>query len=224
MKKVSGLNVMISDDHGLFREGLEVLLGRISIIKRIIHTDNGQRALLQCGKEKIDIILMDIEMPVMDGIMATRQIKSQYPRVKIIALTTYTNLRYIMELYDAGVSGYLQKNTTLDELTKAINLVDKNEHYYCKEVADVLFKALLNRSKSKDFPENHKNFISDRECEILRLVCEQYSTEEIGQKLSISHNTVKRHKQRLFAKTDSINVAGLVVYAIKKGIYKVNLE
>ena len=163
-------------------------------------------------------------MPVMDGIMATRQIKVLHPNVKIIALTTYTNLRYILDLYDAGVTGYLQKNTSLDELTKAINLASQNEQYFCKEVADVLFKALIKRTKTKEIPENHKEYISERECEILKLVCEQYSTEEIGIKLSISHNTVKRHKQRLFAKTDSVNVAGLVIYAIKKGIYKVNPE
>jgi DNA-binding NarL/FixJ family response regulator len=224
MEQNKGLKILIADDHSLFREGLELLLSRIPRIKKIIHAENGQKALLLCGKEKFDIILMDIEMPVMDGIMATRQIKVQYPHIKIIALTTYTNLRYILDLYDAGVIGYLQKNTHLEELTKAINLVSQNEQYFCKEVADVLFKALVKRTKTKEVPEKHKDHITERECEILKLICEQYSAEEIGAKLSISPNTVKRHKQRLFTKTDSINVAGLVIYSIKKGIYKVNPE
>ncbi|MFA6261864.1 MAG: response regulator transcription factor [Bacteroidia bacterium] len=224
MEQSKGLKIIIADDHTLFREGLELLLNRIPFIKKVIHAENGQKALLICGKEKFDIILMDIEMPVMDGIMATRQIKVQYPHVKIIALTTYTNLRYILDLYDAGVIGYLQKNTHLDELTKAINLASQNEQYFCKEVADVLFKVLIKRTKTKEVPDKHKDHITERECEILKLICEQYSAEEIGIKLSISPNTVKRHKQRLFTKTDSINVAGLVIHAIKKGIFKVTPE
>lgn len=216
------INLIIADDHPIFRDGLKATLEKIDIVGEIRTAENGQEALnILEQDDTFDIIFMDIEMPVMDGIAATRIIMDKYPHKKVIVLTMFTHARYIIELYDIGVTGYIIKNTDAVELTKALKLAHEGEQYYSKDVHESLFKTLLNRSKQKKEMMTRQEKISEREIEIMKLICEQYSSEEIAEKLFISPKTVKRHRQILFDKTQSKNLAGLVVYAIRNDYFKV---
>jgi|JI7StandDraft_1071085.scaffolds.fasta_scaffold60992_2 DNA-binding NarL/FixJ family response regulator len=218
------LKIIIAEDHPMMRDGLKLQLKKLKSPPKIELAENGMDVLQLLSKEHFDIVLMDVEMPIMDGIEATKRIINEYPKVKVIALTMYNSHRYIMELYDAGVHGYLLKNTTLKELVKAINLVCENEQYYCADVAEVLYKNLLKRDRITKVSEKEKVKITSREVEVVSLICDQYSSDEIAEKLFLSPKTVKRHRQILMEKTGSKNLAGLVLFAIKRGYYKVFID
>ena len=217
------VNIIIADDHSIFRDGLKTVLKKIQSVKKISEAGNGKETIALLEKNSFDIVLMDIEMPEMDGVEATKIIRSRFPQVKVIALTMFNNQKYILELYDAGVDGYLLKNTTLDELSKAIDTVSGGEHFYSKEISDVLYKGLLKRD-TISAQKSELEHITPREIEIMKLVCDQFTNFEIAEKLFISRKTVERHKENLFAKTHSKNLAGLVVFAIKHDMYRINRE
>jgi len=214
------LNIIIADDHPIFRNGLKTVLLKINFIDRIFEAENGKEIITIIEQCSINIILTDIEMPEMDGIECTKIVRAKYPDIKIIALTMFDSLKYILELHDAGVHGYLLKNTDLDELTKAIYTIHEGEHYYAKQVLDVLYNGLLKREA---FVQETLEFdqITAREIEILKMICEQFTSFEIAEKLFISPKTVERHKENIYIKTGTKNLAGLALLAIKKGYYKI---
>ena len=220
MQQQEKINVAIADDHVIFRDGLKASLKKISIVGQIYQCKNGQEVINLLENNDVEVLLLDIEMPVMNGIETARWIIKNKPEVNIIVLTMFNNRRYIMELYDIGVSGYLMKNTDVSELKKAITMALQGDSYYCTEAQNVIFKDLLRRDKVSTNGEAVKN-ISAREMEVLKLICEQHATEEIAEKLFISPLTVKRHRQILMEKTNSKNLAGLVVFSIKNDIYMV---
>jgi DNA-binding NarL/FixJ family response regulator len=220
MQQQEKINVAIADDHVIFRDGLKASLKKISIIGQVYQCKNGQEVVNLLENNDVEVLLLDIEMPVMNGIETARWIIKNKPKVNIIVLTMFNNRRYIMELYDIGVIGYLMKNTDVSELTKAITMALQGDSYYCTEAQNVIFKDLLRKDKVTTSGETLKK-ISAREMEVLKLICEQNATEEIAEKLFISPLTVKRHRQILMEKTNSKNLAGLVVFAIKNDIYKV---
>jgi len=220
MDSNSKISVIVADDHVIFREGLKSSLKKIPFVGQVHQCENGQEVLNVLERTEVDFLLLDIEMPIMNGIDTARWVIENKPDVKIIVLTMFNNKRYIMELYDIGVTGYLLKNTNINELTKAMNMVRQGDNYYCTEAQDVIFKDLLRRDKVIA-TNNAIDKISKREMEVLKLICEQNSTEEIADKLFISPLTVKRHRQILMEKTNSKNLAGLVVFSIKNDIYRV---
>lgn len=220
MDSNSKISVIVADDHVIFREGLKSSLKKIPFVGQVHQCENGQEVLNVLERTEVDFLLLDIEMPIMNGIDTARWVIENKPDVKIIVLTMFNNKRYIMELYDIGVTGYLLKNTNINELTKAMNMVRQGDNYYCTEAQDVIFKDLLRRDKVIA-TNNAIDKISKREMEELKLICEQNSTEEIADKLFISPLTVKRHRQILMEKTNSKNLAGLVVFSIKNDIYRV---
>lgn len=220
---LNNVNIIIADDHSIFRDGLRSVLRKINFVKKITICANGQEVIDTLQQEQYDIVLMDVQMPVLDGLAASRIIRDRFPQTKVIVLTMFISRSSVLELYDTGVMGYLIKNTGLPELTKAITQVSKDEQYFCKEATEILYESLLKRNRNTY--ENRSSVkITSRESEVLKLICDQYSTEEIAEKLFLSPKTIKRHRQILFDKTNSKNLAGLVVYAIKKGIYKVYTE
>jgi two-component system response regulator DegU len=220
MQQKEKICVAIADDHVIFRDGLKSSLKKIPIIGQIHQCKNGQEVVDLLENNDVDILLLDIEMPVMNGIETAKWIVDNKPEVKIIVLTMFNNRRYIMELYDIGVIGYLMKNTDVSELNKSIAMALQGDSYFCNEAQNVIFKDLLRRDKVITNGDAVKN-ISTREMEVLKLICEQHSTEEIADKLFISPLTVKRHRQILMEKTNSKNLAGLVVFSIKNDIYRV---
>lgn len=214
------LNVIIADDHVIFRDGLKSSLKKIPFVGQVHQCDNGQDVINILEKTKVDLVFMDVEMPVMNGIETVKWIKANMHHIAVIMLTMFNNQRYIMQLYDMGVTGYLLKNTNVNELQKAIAMVKQGDNYYCQEVQEVIFKNLLRRDKP-NVGDVTVEKITNREMDVLKLICEQDSTDEIADKLFISPLTVKRHRQILMEKTQSKNLAGLVVFAIQHNIYRV---
>ncbi|MBN8670838.1 MAG: response regulator transcription factor [Chitinophagales bacterium] len=212
------MTILIADDHTIFREGLAALLKNMNGVTAIALATNGADAVQQVSAGNIDIVLMDIEMPEMNGLEATRIIKeNNNTSPAVIALTMFNRMADVLGLYDAGVDGYLLKDSSVKEVEKALQFVQEGKEYYCEAVKEVLFKALLQRQR-KNLTQD-ENELTDREKEILLLICEQCSTEEIAAKLFLSPLTINNHRRSILSKTKSKNIAGMVLYALRCGIY-----
>lgn len=209
--------VFLVDDHPLFRNGLKLLIDNSKLAKVVAEATNGIDFLNQIDNYQDSIIFMDIQMPKMNGIEATKTALEKYPDLKIIALTMFGEDEYYYQMIESGVKGFLLKNTDIDEVLEAIDTVAKGENCFSKELLYSIIKN-LSQTKSSDF--NDPN-LSDREVEILQLICEGLSNQDIAEKLFISKRTVDKHRSNILEKTGSNNTASLVMYSIKKGIIKI---
>ncbi len=207
------ITLVIVDDHIIFRKGLRAVLDEITNIKVIGEASNGHELFDILKKNEVDIVFMDIKMPVMDGIEATKKAREKYPNLKIIALTMHEEIGYFNKMIDAGANGFLLKKTTKDELEKAIKKVMMDDNYFSEEFISSISKHNISKNKS-----NIK--LSDREMEILELICKGYSNPEISKYLGISQRTIDGHRGRLFEKTGAKNAPNLVMFAVKNGLVK----
>ena len=205
--------LVIVDDHVIFRKGLHTILNEISIIKVMAEASNASELFDLLKKQDIDIILMDINMPGMDGIEATRKVKEKYPDTRVIALTMHEEIGYFNKMMDAGADGFLLKKTNKDELEKAIQMVMNDESYFSAEFASTA--QLYQKTKVTTDVK-----LSEREIEILELICKGHNNPEIAKMLGISQRTIDGHRARLFEKTGAKNAPNLVMFAIKHGIIK----
>ncbi len=210
------MKVFIVDDHNLFREGLSFLLSRDNEIAEIYEAKNGRELLDNLINTKPDIILMDIEMPLMNGIDATREALKIYPESKIIALSMHANENYYSEMIDAGAKGFLLKNSKFEDVKKAITDVNNGNNFFSSDILTAIIKNLNKKKNPKK-----EVVLTDREIEILYNICKGFSNNEIGEILNISKRTVDKHRENLLLKTESRNTAGLVIYAIKNKIFEV---
>lgn len=218
MKTDKLINVLVVDDHPLYREGINRILSEFSVIKNCTQAENGLEALKLCHDNVYDIIFMDIEMPKMNGIEASAEILKLHPDSNIIILTSFNHKRQIIDLLSLGVRGYVLKNTNKDEIEIAINKVLSGDLYLTSEIKDIYMQHLIaEANRNKNYKE-HFDF-TDREIEILKEICEQKSSTEIAEKFNISENTVQNHRQKMMKKIGTDNVVGLVIYAIKMGYY-----
>lgn len=218
------INIILADDHEIFRRGLEVTLKRIPYIENVYHAETGIEVLhLLKTTPAVDIIIMDIRMPQMDGIEATRQIRMHYKDIKIVALSMMDDKASISQMFKAGANGYLLKNTNKLELQEAIESVLGGKKYFARDVS-----SLLANIEMDYFPIPQRSVfnteITSREMEVLQLICHQYSTREISEMLSITEKTVEGHRKMLLEKTRSKNIAGLVWYAMQIGIIKNGMQ
>jgi DNA-binding NarL/FixJ family response regulator len=211
------IKIIIADDHKIFRSGLHALLKNIPRIKVIREAQNGREVLEILSREHIDIVLMDITMPELNGIEATRLIKEKYPDVKVIALSMHDDPKTILEMNTHGACGYLLKNTDITELELAIQTVMKNENYWAREVARTMFE-MLQKKEDRSNGQNRLETINDKDRELIRYICEGYSAAEIAKKMGVAEKTVEGKKSKLFQKTGATNVASLVMYAVKNNI------
>lgn len=215
------IKIIIVDDEELFRKGILFLLEREKCIEVIFEASNGQELLnfLKTSQVSPDIILMDLNMPLLNGVEATKIIHKNLPEVKIIALTSYNSKSFIMNMIEVGAASYLVKNSSPTEMLYTIFEVDENGFYYNKYVLDIIQEeALSSLKKRKSFFD--EEYLTIREREVLQLICEQKNTNEIADELFISPRTVEGHRNNLLLKTESKNVAGLVVYALQNEIIK----
>lgn len=208
--------VILVDDHKLFREGLKLLLNNSEKIEVVAEASNGIEFLELKENCNDTIVLMDIEMPEMNGIEATKKILEKCPETKIIALTMFGEDEYYYQMIEAGVKGFLLKNTNIDEVFEAIETVSNGENCFSQEL---LYNIVRNLSHKKtDFSDPN---LSEREIEILQLICEGLSNQEIADKLFISKRTVDTHRSNILEKTEAKNTASLVMYSIRKGIINI---
>lgn len=206
------INIIVVDDHEIFRNGLKMVLGRLKNTNVIGEATNGKELLDLLGKCNPDIILLDIEMPEMNGIEAAKYALNKNPELKIIVLTMFNNDEYIQNMIDIGVKGFLIKNINKETLEKAIQNVVNGGNYYSEELFNFFTKQI-----SKDAASEKKiNFsLTRREKEILQLICEGLSNKEIAEILFVSERTIVGHKTNLLSKTNCKNTMSLMSYAIK---------
>ncbi len=217
MQKQEKLTIILADDHKLFREGLKVLLSQFSYIKKIVEVENGQEFLdFVEKKETVDIVFMDIEMPIMDGITATKEALLHNPDLKIIALSMYGEEDYYTQMINAGAKGFLLKNSGIDDVEKAINTVIDGHNYFSPEILQGLIKSF---GKQQEKEINSR--LTEREEEVLFWICKGLSNQEIADKLYLSKRTIDKHRENLLSKTQAKNTAGLVIYAVKNNIVEV---
>jgi DNA-binding NarL/FixJ family response regulator len=216
MKKIQ---VIIADDHKIIRVGLRGLLEREKDIDVVGEAENGNELLSVLQKIQPDVILMDIDMGTTSGIDATREVKKLYPAIQVLGLTMHEEQNFIVDMLEAGASGYLLKNAGRDELLTAIHTVSKGDSYFSQKVSATLLQAIT-RQKETPTAHDHKEQmpLSDREVEVLKLIAEEHSNGEIAEKLFISIRTVDTHRRNLLEKLNVKNTAGLVRYAIEKGL------
>jgi len=213
MNKIS---VYIVDDHSLFREGLKMLLSNLDYVDRIYEAENGQQFIDELPNHPVDIAMLDIEMPVMNGIQAARLAKKIAPDIKLIALSMYSDENYYLSMIEAGACGFLLKNSNFQEVEKAITDVYNDRSYISIEILNNILKHPQKPSFS-DFCES----LTDRESEILLLICKGLTNNEIAEQLMLSKRTIDKHRENLLQKTQSKNTANLVIYALKNGYIKI---
>lgn len=211
--------MLIADDHKLYREGIKSLLVDEKDIDISIEVSSGLEVLEILEKQPVDIILMDIDMPDMNGIEATRAVKERYPDTRILILSMYDNLEFILDVLKAGASGYLLKSNESLDLISAIKALALGSCYYSEKISNKLCEYLnqINNSAVPATANNHPH-LTKREVEILKLIGKEYTNQEIADELFISTNTVFTHRKNLMKKLNVRNAAGLVRSAAKYGI------
>ena len=213
------LKIYLVDDHALFREGLKFLLSNLDFVEKIYEAENGEEFISGLKKNYTDIVLLDIEMSVMNGIEAAEYALKLYPEIKIIALSMYSDETYYANMIDAGVAGFLLKNSKFSEVKKAIIDVWEGKGYFSPEIVRSIVSRFANE-RDQTLKQEVAN-ITNREIEILQSICKGLSNAEIAEKLSISKRTVDKHRENLLLKTQSKNTANLVIFAIKYGYFEI---
>jgi DNA-binding NarL/FixJ family response regulator len=212
------IKLVIVDDHGLFRNGLKLLLNTTQLVQVVGEASNGVEFLDLIKSGLPDIVLMDIDMPVMDGIEATRRAIGLYPDLKIITLSMFGEDEYYYQMIEAGVKGFLLKNSDISELKQAIQQVYAGKTYFSEE----LLLSMLRNIKTVSVAEKPGEVsLSDREIEVLQQICKGLSNQEIADVLHISKRTVDKHRANLLEKTNCRNTASLVMYALKNKLIEI---
>jgi two-component system response regulator NreC len=201
----------------MFRKGVIKLLSGIPSINSIKEAENGLQALEKCRLHKIDFIFLDISMPIMNGEAAAKIIKKELPQIKIIVITMLDSKHQIIELLRLGVNGFILKSTDENELLKAINLILDGNQYLTPEVKEKWIDYLLNQSAIDTKVVKPK--LSNREIEIMRLLADQLTTKEIANKICLAESTINSHKKHIMKKIKTETSLGIVMYAIRNGIY-----
>ena len=217
------IKVGLADDHTILRHGLESIIKQEQDIEVIGEASNGIETLKLVETKRPDILILDIAMPKLNGIEATKHIKRDFPETKIIILSMYDDQEYIYELFSCGISGYLSKESVSQDLITAIRLVFKGDFYLSpsisKKVIDIF--VLLKQGKNMEI-QSSKGVITKRENEILQYIAEGMSSKEIGELLNISMKTVDTHRNNIMKKLNIHRKTELVKYAIEQGIIKIN--
>lgn len=208
--------IFLVDDHKLMREGLLKLLEKESAMEVIGEADNGRVAIQLVKKLLPDVVIMDVAMPDLNGIEATRQIVSKIPGVRIIALSMHSNRQYVIEMFKAGASGYLLKECAFEELIRAVRNVILGRTYLCPRVSNIIVEDYGQRFLTTD--SSAYTLLTPRQREVISLLAEGKSTKQIAFHLGVSIKTVETHRQQIMDRLDIHNLAGLIKYALHEGL------
>jgi DNA-binding NarL/FixJ family response regulator len=201
--------ILIVEDHAIFREGLKRVIGAMDGVELIAEAENGAQFLEILKKKQPDIVLMDIKMPVMDGIEATSKALTLHPKLKIIILTMFGEEEFLYSLIQQGISGFMLKTAAIQEIEKAIRMVSEGKQYYSPEINGLLVKRL------RQISSNEIESLNARETEVLSLICKGFSTVQIADKLCASKRTIEGYKARLLEKTGQPSTLNLVIFALR---------
>lgn len=219
------IKIAIADDEALFRKGMGMLLDDFEGIQFILEAENGEVLLqkLAAASEFPDIVLLDLNMPVLNGIDTAKRLKEIHPQLKIIVLSTYFSKAFIINMIEIGAASYLPKNTLPEEMEQTIREVAARGFFYNHAVMEIIRENMVQKTQPK-ITMPFQIELTNREKEVLQLICEQFKTTEIAEKLFISPRTVDGHRNNLLEKLGCRNTAGLVVFAIQHELVKINPE
>lgn len=222
------INILIADDHHLIRAGLRAMLSHIKDFEVVGEAQDGKEVISKTEELSPNVIIMDISMPNINGIEATKLIKSKFPSTKILVLTQHENNEYIYQILAAGGSGYLLKNTPKEDFIDAIRTVAKGENYFSKKISDLIMEQyLINKNKEGSNDRQNSNekgiiHLTSREKEIIQLIAKEMSNQKIADQLYISLRTVETHRRNIMHKLKLNNVIGLIKYAVQNDIITIN--
>ncbi|WP_268036576.1 response regulator [Algoriphagus sp. PAP.12] len=208
------INVLIADDHQLFIDGLKAMLQGVNGIRVIGEANNGKEAVSFCSQNEVDLVIMDVNMPEMDGVEATKELCKRDSRLKILGLSMHLDRNYISDMLKSGANGYLLKNTGKGDLLKAIKTLNRGDSYVSDEVNKLLLNSFFKNTSRYQVDEK----LSEREAQVLGCIANGLTTLEIGEQLFISKNTVETHRKNLLYKLKAKNTAELVNNAYIKGL------
>ena len=212
------MKILIADDHAMFVDGIESILVTEPDIDIVGRCYTGQSVLDFVKEKDLDIILLDVNLPDINGIEVCKEALKMKPGLKILAITMFNEESFVQEILNNGAKGYILKNTGREELLKAIRTVSKGESYFSKEVTEIIMKGLMGKRKASSKNTTLFPKISRREKEVLKLIVEEFTTQEIADNLFISLKTVESHRSSLLAKMNARNSAGLVRVAIENNL------
>ncbi|RJQ46710.1 MAG: DNA-binding response regulator [Gaiellales bacterium] len=221
---MSAIRVLLADDHAILRSGLSRLLGEEKDIEVVGEASDGREAIQKAQELVPDIVLMDIGMPVMNGMEATKQIKKRNRDIKVLVLTMHDNEEYLFQVLQAGASGYVLKKAADDDLVNAIHIVHRGDCFLYPSAAKMVVEDYLEKVKQGHEPATSFDNLTDREKEILTMVAEGYTNREIAETLFISVKTVETHKSNIMEKLNLHKRAELVRYAIRKGMLQLDFD
>jgi DNA-binding NarL/FixJ family response regulator len=213
------IRVILVDDHTIIRDGVRALLSEQEGLEVVGEAGNGQELLEMLAHTPADVVLMDINMPVMDGVEATRLLQEEHPQVRVLALSMLDHEEYVNRMFEAGAVGYVLKNAGKLEIVYAIRTVAQGRQFLCAELG-VKFLSKLMRTPTQDAsaPVKRPDTLSKRETEVLQLIAEGLTNAEIAEKLFTSKRTIETHRQNIIEKTQAKNTAALISYAVRQGL------
>lgn len=221
MDSKNEITVLLADDHVIVRKGIRSLLEQEAWIKIVGEADDGRETLKKAGELIPDILVLDISMPLLNGLDVARQLSKQHPEIKIIILSMHDSEDLIYETLQAGVKGYILKKSAPDQLVSAIHAVSLGNSFYCTQVSEIIQKWALDHDQMMGKESQQASILTKRETDILQLVAEGHSNREIAKILFISIKTVENHRSKIMKKLNFRNITDLVRYAIGKGIIQI---
>jgi DNA-binding NarL/FixJ family response regulator len=210
------IKILLADDHKIFRQGLRGLIAEEKDLAIVGEAEDGRDAIAQIAKLRPDVVIMDVGMPALNGIEATRQISREFPKTRVIALSMHVDEKFVAEMLRAGAVGYLCKKCDADELVAAIRTVAGGQTYLSPSISGTLVDSYVRNVSAT--PASAFSQLTDREREILQLLVEEKTIKEIAGELQLSVKTVHAHREHLMRKLDVQTIAGLTKYAVREGL------
>ena len=205
--------IAVADDQHLFRKGLISLLGEFHQLKVIAEANNGKDLLEKLKTKQPDVILLDLEMPEMDGLLTTQFLKDKYPYIKVLVLTMHNEDSMILHLIENGADGFLLKDEPIETIVDAINAVIEHGYYFNDRINYAMVQELVHGKKI--IPKCNQALLTDREIQVVKLMCREFTTKEIADKLCLAVRTIEGHRESILVKIKAKNIAGVVMYAVK---------
>lgn len=212
------IQIAVVDDHSLFRKGIISILQQVHDFEVVMEATNGQEFLDKLPDQPIDVVLMDLQMPVLDGIKTTEIVRTKHPEIKVLILSMHDEDQFVLHLMEIGANGYLLKDTDPEEVEKAIRKVHETDIYFSDFVSKIMLRKMNRKTQQENKIFNYKTDLSERELQVLKYICEGLTTAEIGDIVALSPRTVEGHRLRMMEKLRLKNTAGLVAFAIRNNL------